>query len=123
MFIVILASGGNVAKASIVVSVMYIVFYAVGLCIWGLVQYALSRLKSKVPGMVLPILNGISSVFGLILFIIGIAESAVNTLIIGIVFFIGCILNVIIFTIIYKKCRANMTNTSELEKMTVQDLD
>ena len=123
MFNVILASGGNVAKASIVFSVMWIVFYVGGLCIWGLVQYALSRLKSKVPGMILPILNGISSVFGLILFIIGISESAANTLIIGIVFFIGCILNVIIFTIIYKKCRANMTNTSELEKMTVQDLD
>ncbi len=123
MFNVILASGGNVAKASIVFSVMWIVFYVGGLCIWGLVQYALSRLKSKVPGMILPILNGISSVFGLILFIIGISESAANTLIMGIVFFIGCILNVIIFTIIYKKCRANMTNTSELEKMTVQDLD
>lgn len=122
MFNVILASSSNVGKAGMLVSVMGIIFYVIGLCIFGMVQYALSRLKSKVPGMILPILNGISSVFGLIL-ILGISEPATKALIVGIAFLIGCILNVIIFTVIYKKCRASMTNTSELEKMTVQDLD
>lgn len=121
---VILASNGEkVSMVATMVCVFVILFYAIGICIWGLVQYGLSRLKSKVPGMILPILNGISSVFGLIFIIIGIVESATNTLIMGIVFFVGCILNVIIFTAIYKKCRANITNASELEKMTVQDLD
>ena len=41
----------------------------------------------------------------------------------GVILLVTSLVQAVLFTIIYKKIRAKMSNISELEKMVVQDLD
>ena len=114
---------GNRAVFSIITGLMILIGCGGALFIWGMIQYGLSKLKSKVPGMILPILHGICSVVWLIVIIFGITQSAIGLMSTGVILLVTSLVQAVLFTIIYKKTRAKMSNISELEKMVVQDLD
>ena len=103
--------------------VLFVVFCGIGLLIGGLIQYLLSRTESRIPGMILPILNGVNGLVGLVLVIIGIVNNGINSATLGIIMFISAIITTFVYVVIYKKARAKLNNVSELDKMTVQDLD
>ena len=108
--------------STILAIVLFLGALLVYICILGLVQYLLYRLTPPWPGLILPVLSGLSALAaGAYLFLFAIAHTRLGMLILSLVV-LALLLPTVIFIIIYRITRRRFRQQDEVERMNLQDL-
>ena len=108
--------------STILAIVLFLGALLVYICILGLVQYLLCRLTPPWPGLILPVLSGLSALgAGSYLFLFAIAHTRLGIFILSLVV-LALLLPTVIFIIIYRVTRRRFRQQDEVTRMNLQDL-